>query len=131
MKLKDVYQNTEMHLSSIKLTNLHMCNNIEDLKIIDEKLTLEIAEPNEHRIEKKTNVAHCVKNRENVANDIQESERNAENGQIEDNQKINICKNNGIVLECKFGINCRYSHYGKKEDMNVRVFWFFGKPQEC
>ena len=35
-----------------------MCNNIEELRIINEILILEIAElkPNEHKSEKKTNV---------------------------------------------------------------------------
>ena len=33
-------------------------------------------------------------------NDIQESERSTENGEIEDRQKINICRNYGIGLEC-------------------------------
>ena len=64
-------------------------------------------------------------------NDIQESEMNTENGLIEDNQKINICRNYGIGLECNFGQNCRYRHYRRKEEMKDRVCWLFGKPQGC
>ena len=44
VKFKDAYEKTEMELSSSKRTNLHMCNNIEELKIINEKFILEIAE---------------------------------------------------------------------------------------
>ena len=47
--------------------------------------------------------------------DIQESERSSENGQIEDNKKINICRNYRIGLECNFGENGRHRHYRKKE----------------
>ena len=81
-----------------------MCNNVEELKIINEKLILEIAElkPNEHKSEKKTNVMQILKNRENVNNDIQESETNIENGQIEDNQKINVCKTIELGLNVIF-----------------------------
>ena len=131
VKFKDAYEKTEMDLSSIKWTNLHMCNDIEELKIINEKFILEIAElkPNEHKSEKITNVTPISKNRENVNNDIQESERNTENSQIEDNQKTNICRNYGIGLECKFGKNCRCRHYREKEEKKDRVCWFFGKPQ--
>ena len=76
LKFKDAYGKTEMELSSIKRTNLHMCYNVEELRIINEKLILEIAElkPNEHKSEKKTNVTHCLQNRENANNDLQESE---------------------------------------------------------
>ena len=58
VKFKNTYEKTEMELCS-KRTSLHMYNNIEEVKIINEKLILEIAElkPNEHKNEKKTNVA--------------------------------------------------------------------------
>ena len=42
-KSKDAYEKTEMVFSSNKQTNLHMCNNIEELKVITEKMILEIA----------------------------------------------------------------------------------------
>ena len=87
------------------------CYNVEELKIINEKVILEIAElkPNEHKSEKKTNVAQSLKNRENMDNDQQES--NTMNGQLKDNRKINICRNYGVGLECNFGKNSRYRHY--------------------
>ena len=62
-------------------------------------------------------------------NDLQDSERNTENSQIEDNVKINICRNYVIGLECNFGKNCTNRHYRKKEEMKDRVCLFFGKPQ--
>ena len=72
-----------------------------------------------------------LKNRENVNNDLQESERNTENAQIEDNHKINICRNHSIGLEGNFCKNCRYRHYRMEEGERDRVCWFFGKPQGC
>ena len=82
VKCKDAYEKTEMDLSSIKRTHLYMCNNIEELKIINEILILEIAElkPSEHKSYKKMNVTQSLKNIENVNTDLQESERNTENG---------------------------------------------------
>ena len=70
-----------------------MCNNVEELEIINEKFILKIAElkTNEHKSENKTYLTQILKNRENVNNDVQESERNNENSEIEDNQKINTC----------------------------------------
>ena len=40
VKFKDAYEKTEMELMFSKVTNLQMCNNIEELKIINKKLTL-------------------------------------------------------------------------------------------
>ena len=132
MKYKD--ERTEMELSSSKRTNFHMWDSIEELKIINEVLILEMAElkPNDHKSEKKTNVAQYMKNRcEHVNNDLQESERSSENGEIEDNHKIDIFRNYGIGLECTFGKNCRYRHYSKNEEKKDRVCWLFGKLQGC
>ena len=63
LKCKEAYLKTEMELSSSKRTNLHMCNNIEEVEIINEKIILAIAElkPNDHRSENKTNVTQCLK----------------------------------------------------------------------
>ena len=122
-----------MELGSSRRTNLHMCNNIEELRIT-KKFILEIAEliPNDHKSEKKINVTQSMKNRENVNSDLQEyNNKSSENGQIEGNHIINICRNYRIGLECNFGKNCRYRHNRKKEQMKDRVCWLFGKPQGC
>ena len=89
MVIHQVGRFNDLHKSLQLRTNMHMCNNIEKLKIINEKLLLEIVElkSSDNKSEKKTNVTQSLQCRQNVNNDLQERERNTENGQIEDNQK--------------------------------------------
>ena len=122
-----------MELCSNKRTNLHnMLKQHRRAKNHKQRFILEIADlkPNGHKSEKTTNVTQSMKNRESVNSDLQESEGNTENGQIENNQKLDKCRNCRLGLECKCCKNCGYQHYKRKEEMKDRVCWFL-RPQEC
>ena len=49
--------------------------------------------------------------RENVNNDLQESDKNYESAQLEDNHKINICLCYIIGIKCKCVKNFRHRQY--------------------